>query len=792
VPSEKVKLPSKRVVVVGGGIAGLTAAQELAERGYEVEVVENAADPYTPGQPRLGGMARTAWARVPLPSQDAPLVERAVAAAAPTEGSSPFDRKALKADDVPAPVILTFNGEVPPSVDKVGLARVVVNYCADKKNEATLSLIAVKSEADAQASSVLGTLGDDRVAELMKRWISTEVVDRNFTLSVLRNNKYVGVGYLQVGVQSARVPGEHGFRFFPSFYRHMFDTMQRIPIPEVSLDDPPVFGSVLQADSARTVFDNLISGTSVDLAFAPDPDAKRKQEGRRAFTVPRTPVTSQEASRRMKANALEKAGYRGLDVVRLMTKYLEYMTSSPERRRQEYEQQSWADFMGLSGGGYSPYFAGQVNGGAQALVAMSTKTNDARTIGTPATQLILDQLRSGPRTDGILNGPTSTALFAPWQTYLQTLGVRFTCAKLCGFRSEGMAVLPVFGAGAGTVNVDPADYYVMAIPVVDFQRLVPEQPSAALSGRAELLEANRQCLQLEDDVPGMSEGEDRDDFRKCLEFSVNDYVAKPDEGPFRYMSGIQFFFARNVSLIGGHSMCPDSPWGVCYLSQAQYWQDRQRGDNGVRGVVSATFTQFEVEAAGRDGVAKAAFNCTAAEIADRVWCQIAEAWDEKTHGPLPDPEYFYLDENLTRGSDGRWTNKTPYLVNDIDTWPKRGGVRTDDDDYRYVLQFGHTVFAGVFMRTWTRMNTMEAANETGRRAANAILAHDNADATPCPLWNMENNEIPELLALRDLDRRVLARGGKHPIRSNAFEMLLRATPWDLMRLSLPTYPDPND
>ena len=26
-----------------------------------------------------------------------------------------------------------------------------------------------------------------------------------------------------------RVPGEHGFRFFPGFYKHVIDTMQRIP-----------------------------------------------------------------------------------------------------------------------------------------------------------------------------------------------------------------------------------------------------------------------------------------------------------------------------------------------------------------------------------------------------------------------------------------------------------------------------------------------------------------------------------------------------------------------------------
>ena len=28
---------------------------------------------------------------------------------------------------------------------------------------------------------------------------------------------------------SARLPGEHGFRFFPGFYKHVIDTMRRIP-----------------------------------------------------------------------------------------------------------------------------------------------------------------------------------------------------------------------------------------------------------------------------------------------------------------------------------------------------------------------------------------------------------------------------------------------------------------------------------------------------------------------------------------------------------------------------------
>src|SRR5688572_33208970 len=37
------------VTIFGGGIAGLTAAHELVERGFYVQLIEQASDPYRPG-----------------------------------------------------------------------------------------------------------------------------------------------------------------------------------------------------------------------------------------------------------------------------------------------------------------------------------------------------------------------------------------------------------------------------------------------------------------------------------------------------------------------------------------------------------------------------------------------------------------------------------------------------------------------------------------------------------------------------------------------------------------------
>src|SRR5262249_19533778 len=48
------------------------------------------------------------------------------------------------------------------------------------------------------------------------------------------------------------LPGEHGFRFFPGFYRHVPDTMSRIPY----------------RGQVQGVFDNLVTSTQVEIARA--------------------------------------------------------------------------------------------------------------------------------------------------------------------------------------------------------------------------------------------------------------------------------------------------------------------------------------------------------------------------------------------------------------------------------------------------------------------------------------------------------------------------------------------
>jgi hypothetical protein len=788
----------RRVVVIGAGVAGMTAAHELVERGYEVEVVEMAPDLYDSTQPRLGGMARTAWARVPSPRVQVPLQVRPAAVSRPTPragaGGAPVQ---IETDVAPLPIVVSLQ-------DALEKMPAVSAFVAALRPGDSLLLITSRPLNRIEHGQLELALENHPFQLTVAHGGASDEAEAS------AGGKPGQEPRVQISVAGARVPGEHGFRFFPSFYHHLFDTMKRIPIAEAPVGDAArsvVDDVTLTTDSARSVFDALRSNEVIQLGL--DPEGKRA----RSFEIPRRPMRSPTDLRTLFGDVFERAGYRGQDLHRLVTRYIEYLTSASERRM-TYEQQSWAEFLGLDDGGYSPVFAAHVRTGAQALVAMSTETNDARTIGSIAMQLTLDQIRPNPGdyTDATLRGPTSIELFEPWRAYLESESVKFTRGQLVGFCGHGMVVRPVFGCpraqhpedGFDVVAIDPADYYVITIPVDRFQALFgPDgQPmvrwcspatAPALIDRAGLLAANRQCLELdrlERGYPAELPGERSDDIAKLLAFDLGDVAAAPDSGPLRYMCGIQFYFESDVKVILGHTLCLDSPWGVSYISQSQYWQDRSRGQSGIRGIISAIFTRFEVEAPDRNGQnTKRALACNPDEIAERVWTQIRNSWDEERFGKLPDPDYYYVDESLRHDRQG-WSNATPYLVNQVGSWPARGGLRVESGDYVYRMQLGHTVFAGAFMRTYTRLNTMEAANETGRRATNAILGHDRDHDRGSPqcaqIWNLEDHELPELAVLRELDRRIARRGGRHALRQAGVEAALRGLPWDLVRLLLPT------
>jgi hypothetical protein len=98
--------------------------------------------------------------------------------------------------------------------------------------------------------------------------------------------------------------------------------------------------------------------------------------------------------------------------------------------------------------------------------------------------------------------------------------------------------------------------------------------------------------------------------------------------------------------------------------------------------------------------------------------------DEQLHS-------FSLDPSLSR-HEGTTANEEPLLVNLVDTWKLRPEA---------VSKIPNLFLASDYVRTYTDLATMEAANEAARRAVNGILDAAGSAAARCGVWNLHEPEI---------------------------------------------------
>jgi uncharacterized protein with NAD-binding domain and iron-sulfur cluster len=248
------------------------------------------------------------------------------------------------------------------------------------------------------------------------------------------------------------LPGEHGFRFFPGFYRHLPDTMRRIPCGD------------------KWVIDNLVGTAEVQLA--------REDADELLFPVhfPASPIALLRSFRYIFGGELG-VGLR--DLIHFSECLFVLLTTCHERRLAEYEFKSWWDFSGAGqrSEAYQKYFA---NGLTRSLVAARAHDMSTRTGGYILLQLMFDLARPGVQADRVLNGPTNEVWINPWVTYLRGLGVDYrTGAKVVKFDCADGRILGVTVEENGTQTRVEADYYIAAVPVEVMRELVtPEMKQA--------------------------------------------------------------------------------------------------------------------------------------------------------------------------------------------------------------------------------------------------------------------------------------------------------------------------
>jgi hypothetical protein len=521
-------------------------------------------------------------------------------------------------------------------------------------------------------------------------------------------------------IQEDIVPGEHGFRFFPAFYRHVFDTMKRTPIK--------VRDDVDYVASTRTVLDNLIPTESTWLAL----------ERGESFAFPRQRPRSLREIFDALSDFMAKLGYSPQDIAQLGLKLFKYMTSCPERREHVYEAISWWDF--VDGERLSERCRGHMDAAPEILGALVAKKSDARTQGSCSVQLLLDHLSDGKRTDATLNGPTTLAWFKPWREYLEFQSVQFERDELVGFELKDNRIYPILKERR--IEFKETDYFIIAAPLPAMVGI-----PGKVRGLAE------KFLEAAAKRSGDSAGDalDVSDFEKLVAMNVPDWNAAVNDGPLQHLSGIQYFFKTDVGQSAGHILYLDSSWRLSAISQPRFWS-RPRGDfDGYRGILSVDIGNWYNPSDKLEQAGRSAWASTRDEIALDVWRQVRSTMK----GEIPEPLAYHLDLNIVFGDPAKpdeprklpTRNKTPYLINRPGEWRGRPG-----EPGAYRVQAERWVLAGTHMKTYTRLTTMEAANESGRHAVNALLKHMKFAGELCRIWDPEEHEHPDLKWWKELDK----------------------------------------
>jgi 15-cis-phytoene desaturase len=508
-----------------------------------------------------------------------------------------------------------------------------------------------------------------------------ELAERGFQVRVYERKPVLGGKARSIPVPNSGVngrqplPGEHGFRFFPGFYKHVTDTMHRIP-----------FG-----DHGNT-FDNLTVATRILLARA----------GQTEITwVARCPATLED----LRAFLMELFTPLGVpldETAYFVSRLLIVATSCAERRLAEYENIPWWDFIAASKMSQA-YQTDLGQGLTRSLVAMRAEESSTRTVGCTQLQLLYGLICPDRVFDRLLSGPTSDVWIYPWTQYLQKLGVEFfPGSRVVSFVTDGKRVTGTTVETASGHSSITADFYIAALPVEVMAALMTDDLKRAAPSLANL-----------------------------------------DKLKTRWMNGIQFYLSKDEPLVNGHAIYLNSPWALTSVSQRQFWNNvdlRQYGDGTIGGILSVDISDWEAP-----GVVygKPAQECSAQQIKDEVWAQLKQHLNNSGATPIEDANLvtWFLDPDIEFPNPSQATNAEPLLINTAGSLQYRPEAQVELENF---------FVASDYVRTYTDIACMEAANEGARRAVNCLLAASGANAQPAQLWPLEEPEF--LKPLQEVDR----------------------------------------
>jgi uncharacterized protein with NAD-binding domain and iron-sulfur cluster len=546
-----------------------------------------------------------------------------------------------------------------------------------------------------------GVAGLTAAHELIERGFEVDVYDRQ----AVWGGKARSYGDPGTGTDGRKdLPAEHGFRFFPGFYKHVTNTMSRI------------------RDGSGTVFDNLVPTTEVLIA---------QQSGPTLRVPARFPQSGAEwaaAIRDFRARAT--VGIPHDETMFFAGKLLEAFTACKARRFKVYEYLDWWSYIGAASRSLQ-YQKLLGIGLTRSLVAMKAEQSNARTIATMLEQIMKYVIEPGSATDRVLNGPTSEVWIRPWLKYLMNAGVRFhpqvriKALDTDGARVKGVTLVD----GGGVTARAEADYYVAALPVEVFRALATPSLRSHAPAIDKLDELNVEWMN------GIVFY-----LRRNVSIGHGHVILIDSSWSVTCISQPQFWtmpashFGRGQT--GGFISVDISNW----VAPGQHTTTSPAEDCTRAEIARECWAQIKAHVP--DLSDEDLLAVIDAPAGMRPWfidndidtdSAEHEAKDAALRGRKTVAEFLKSSPPLDKDSE-------PLLVNVKGSYE----LRPDAD-----IGLPNLFLASDYVRTYTDLACMEGANEAGRRAVNAVLKASGSSAPPCELWPLKGLWV--LAPLRALD-----------------------------------------
>lgn len=550
--------------------------------------------------------------------------------------------------------------------------------------------------------------------------VAHELAERGFSVEVFESRPIMGGKSRSFGVPGTasegrnELPAEHGFRFFPGFYRNVPDSMLRVPYPRNSdgvLGNLRDFGQLLGDDEGFGVAASAGAGMSF-AGFVPYNAATMMpvEPGRLAQPDYLVEVVRQGVAH-LFSIPIERFPAEMLDFSR---KVAIYLASSDERRKQQWDSVAWWHF--LDARNKSEYFRNVVaRMSTTGLVAVKPEVASVSSVGNIIEAFLWNVLLPLPgpgdaRLARFLDGPTSDAWITPWTTQLAQLGVQFHPSQalhrfeVAGDHISGARVIGVNGA----VNVVDADFYVSAIPL----------------DRATRILRTPELLRLDQSLEGIAD------------LTVD------------WMNGLMIYLRQPLQVARGVFGIVDHPWTISAVSQRQLWTRdiaREFGDGSVSDIISVDISNWDGE--GVTAIRKPAKHSSREEIFTEVW-ETLKARFAAFDPALADGNVhsWFLDPAITWGPAGVIHNDEPLTVQTVNSWHKRPKGPT---------RIPNLFIAGDWIQTNANVVSMEAANQAGRIVAQSVL---DAAGYGAPVARFDYYVPDELAPVKRFDAELFRSG----------------------------------